>query len=711
MSRPGRWRGAAALTLVVVGSLSLALGLAAGWAQRSVFDDGEFATRVVSMLDSRAVRHELAIELTNEIIEKGSSQLASYRTPLIGIVEDVMTTDGFRSIFRGAVAEAHRAVFQRNSAAALLELGETLRLVSANSGSGGGLSASLPSAAGSLLIDVTPTVRRLELWRFANDLRWLDELLLGVTAATFVGAVAIDRRRLVFVAMGIGVAAGGVAIVVATDVIPDVAAATVDDAALADAIGAGVRRFLIDLRMVGLWTIPFGIVLGAAAEASRGEPRLRIGAWFEWARRHRYASLPRPGQLALGAAAVAGGIVLLVARERLVSLAILLAGIYVVFVGAVLFIRALLGPEPEPDHARSRSRRAVLATAAAIVGVLLVGGLTVNVTTAASSAREREELVCNGSADLCDRRLDEVAFAGSHNSMSAEADPGWLFAENLYGVPAQLQYGIRALLVKSHYGIDSGIALAGVKLVVTDKAAEIHQSAAEEASELGPDAVQTVEDVQRRIGPVSGRPELYLCHGYCELGATKLSEVLASIRSFVQENPHDVIIMIIGDFVTPEDTQRAFRQAGLGDRLWTYDPGKRPPTLGRMIRAKRNLLVLSEHGGGTPPWYGPAYLTADAVFQDTPFTFATPSEFSCAPNRGRPESPLFQINHWITNTSPPNAEQAQSVNSYGTLMGRVRECAQERGRFPTVVGVNFYDRGDLLRVVDDLNRTGKVEGG
>jgi hypothetical protein len=25
------------------------------------------------------------------------------------------------------------------------------------------------------------------------------------------------------------------------------------------------------------------------------------------------------------------------------------------------------------------------------------------------------------------------------------------------------------------------------------------------------------------------------------------------------------------------------------------------------------------------------------------------------------------------------------------------------GRFPTIVGVNFYDVGDLLKVVDDLN--------
>lgn len=26
-----------------------------------------------------------------------------------------------------------------------------------------------------------------------------------------------------------------------------------------------------------------------------------------------------------------------------------------------------------------------------------------------------------------------------------------------------------------------------------------------------------------------------------------------------------------------------------------------------------------------------------------------------------------------------------------------------RGRYPTLIGVNFYDQGDLLKVVDELN--------
>ena len=39
-----------------------------------------------------------------------------------------------------------------------------------------------------------------------------------------------------------------------------------------------------------------------------------------------------------------------------------------------------------------------------------------------------ERLTCNGYAQLCCRRLDQVVFAGTHNSMSAADSPGWLIA-------------------------------------------------------------------------------------------------------------------------------------------------------------------------------------------------------------------------------------------------------------------------------------------
>ena len=48
-----------------------------------------------------------------------------------------------------------------------------------------------------------------------------------------------------------------------------------------------------------------------------------------------------------------------------------------------------------------------------------------------------------GFPELCDRRLDEVVFAGAHNAMSNQDAPGWMFPHHEAGMPQMLQDGIR----------------------------------------------------------------------------------------------------------------------------------------------------------------------------------------------------------------------------------------------------------------------------
>jgi hypothetical protein len=106
------------------------------------------------------------------------------------------------------------------------------------------------------------------------------------------------------------------------------------------------------------------------------------------------------------------------------------------------------------------------------------------------------------------------------------------------------------------------------------------------------------------------------------------------------------------------------------------------------------------------------YVDDTVVTDDTALSTGTTLGFgstwtgvsSCGPNRGSPDSPLFQVNHWVTPAgAAPTVAQAAAVNAYDVLMPRVRSCMAERGLFPTIVGVNYYNTGDLLKVVDDLN--------
>jgi hypothetical protein len=65
---------------------------------------------------------------------------------------------------------------------------------------------------------------------------------------------------------------------------------------------------------------------------------------------------------------------------------------------------------------------------------------------------------------------------------------------------------------------------------------------------------------------------------------------------------------------------------------------------------------------------------------------------------------MFQINHWITPAgSAPTVDQAKVVNAYDVLMPRVKDCMTQRSAFPTIIGVNFVEAGDALKVVNELN--------
>ena len=86
--------------------------------------------------------------------------------------------------------------------------------------------------------------------------------------------------------------------------------------------------------------------------------------------------------------------------------------------------------------------------------VLLLGGMSFVRAVRAPDLDRRniDEAGCNGFVDLCDRGIDEVAFAGTHNSMAASSEEGWAFGRQTGGLLAQLSFGVRAFLLDLHYG-------------------------------------------------------------------------------------------------------------------------------------------------------------------------------------------------------------------------------------------------------------------
>jgi hypothetical protein len=251
---------------------------------------------------------------------------------------------------------------------------------------------------------------------------------------------------------------------------------------------------------------------------------------------------------------------------------------------------------------------------------------------------------CNGAEVLCDRRYDEVAYPTTHNAMS-NGDDQWFKPNQQHGVWRQLRDGVRALMLDTHYS--GGTA--------------------------------------------------YLCHGFCAGGRKPLLDELVEIRAFLDANPREVLTLLIQPNVTARDTAEAFVRSGLDRYAFTHGAGEPWPTLGEMIASGRRLVVFAEEDGGSPAWYHDLWRHA----WETPYAFAEPGEFTCAPNRGQEGAALFILNHFITDVFPSEAA-ARAVN--GELLGeRAEACAARAGRVPNFVTVDFYAEGDLFEVVDRIN--------
>lgn len=104
-----------------------------------------------------------------------------------------------------------------------------------------------------------------------------------------------------------------------------------------------------------------------------------------------------------------------------------------------------------PRDGRSSWTPAVVGGLAVMIAAVavLIGGDGPEAPAVAAAAPTR----CNGSAALCDRRLDQVVLAGTHNSYAAADQPGWYFPNQRRTITRQLDDGIRALLLDVHLGV------------------------------------------------------------------------------------------------------------------------------------------------------------------------------------------------------------------------------------------------------------------
>jgi hypothetical protein len=365
---------------------------------------------------------------------------------------------------------------------------------------------------------------------------------------------------------------------------------------------------------------------------------------------------------------------------------------------ALAELLALAAGTIEPSAAAAGPRPRAAARVGAVALVVALGVAAVAALSDGDGAAVARVGRCNGHAALCDRRVDEVAFLATHNAMAAGDEPGWLFAAQDAGIPHQLDDGVRALMIDTHYGISTA------RGVYTDLSGE-NTNRAKLVAALGEPLVATAERLRRRVGPdPSGERQVFLCHTVCEVGATKAVEALRAVHRFLVRNPEEVVVLSIQDEISAADTAAMLRTSGLDDEVYLGHAGRPWPTLRELIDRDERVLVFAENQAGGAPWIH----HQPAVVQETPFRFRTVEELeapaSCEPNRGGTAGSLLLVNHWVDTAPAPRVTIARRVNAHDFLADRVSRCRARRHMLPNLVAVDFYRQGDAARVVDELNR-------
>ena len=190
-----------------------------------------------------------------------------------------------------------------------------------------------------------------------------------------------------------------------------------------------------------------------------------------------------------------------------------------------------------------------------ILGIVTVG-FVLTTRGAAKAAEASDEQLCNRDNSLCDLRLDQVTFPGVHHGFASPDYPGFLFAQQTGTITDQLNAGVRAVNIDTHYGVPSAARHPGSK---TRRSSSPTESAEVEAEAVTRDENATAAKQAAQLAAAAPKDAdaergIYMCHSNCETGAVELEKGLDEIKDFLDGHPDDVLMLTIHDFTSPADT-------------------------------------------------------------------------------------------------------------------------------------------------------------
>lgn len=695
----------------------------------AVLNEDRFVAGAGTALTSEPVSSAIGQQLTQQLIA-AEPDLVTFEPLLDTAVVAVVRSGAARSAVEVAARQLYRTAVDGDADTAVLRLGSVgLLAVQSVRNLSPEIAERIPTSIDRALVsleggDAADAITAVT--ETASAIRLLSWIVSGLALLLLAAAVLVRRdrtaasRRIALTLSAAGALAIGLHFLIRSAVVDAVTSASTRNAGF-----AVYDAFLDGTVTVAMGAIGLGLLFVVALGALGRRVSLTTSVRLRW----EAIRASDAGRRAVGGGAVAFGALVLLDHQTAERLLVPAIGLVLVVVGLEALLRSTsfadeltlareqrvgtgvgLGEsvvpgledeeEAPPAHeppAPRRRRLLIRGGAAALVIVVGLAAIGGSVDESLRTVKSTVPEACNGSEDYCDLRLDELALPSTHNSYSSARD-GFLLAEQQEGVGAQLEAGIRGFLIDSYLANATPDGRVYTRLDLSPNSrAKIEES-------IGPAATETALRLRGQLGSevdTSQAPELYFCHGFCELGATRGSVLFAEVRDFLLAHPREVLVMSVEDQVPPEQFAAFVERAGLLDLTWK-GPVDPLPTLREMIESGGRILWMAEKDAGNVPWYHQQF----DLLQETPYDKSTLksllSDGGCAPNRGETDNPLFLLNHNVS-TVPPRASFAQTVNQKATILEQVDRCERVRRRKPNLIAVDFFRTGDVVGAANELN--------
>ena len=698
-------RGAVNIVLAVLASVAALAGGLALYARSEIVDPSAFGDHAVQAVQQPVLRRVIAREITAQAIEPSLPDVIAARPVVQSAVQEVIGSEPFRPIIRLAAEHGHSLLFERGGGNAAFDIADAGTVVgSALQSLAPMVARAVPRRTNAVLLSVRRRSLADTTLRVSDHVCLLGIVLPVAALALFALIILTARdRRVALARSAIAVAITGIAFMVAFELVRryvishSYGAHELTNADVRGAVGELWDVYLGDMMTWALVITVAAVLIAAAARSvaralfagdeleamarprsaggvqsrARGAERdlpgtrdLRDPTFHpggrgagdpRWLRpglrggrgatdRHRPGAPPgSPGAPATAAPSGYGGGVGRCPNRR---------------------DRRRLSPDRRDRESQGKSRSDVQRLPAAMQPAAGRGGVRWNAQLD----------VGRGLAGVADRK------SGPHHS---PATPGWhQVVQDLHplrrrGLGRRRAHRHRRLRTAPEPG--GGQALPGRPL-----------------GAAAPSRALTAGSFENR------KRDIWLCHTLCELGATRMVDFLSTIRSFLERNPDQVIILFGEDYATEPDLQSVFQRAGLFRYLDTLQPGQPLPTLGALIRSRHNVLVFAQK-----PTSGNYRWDMDGFewIQDTPLGATKPAQFTCRLYRGQPSNPLLMMNDWA-DTFPPRLTPNLPLVRRAFILSRARQCIAQRGRTPNLILTDYYNRGDVVGAAAELNGVG-----